>query len=148
MPAELPVVYQFVLGLGFNRDEEFMNAVAQCEQDIRVIKDVKVISTYMAESDIAISSQGRTMYELATMKVPTIILAQNDRETTHEFGYMKNGFINLGNGGEVEEDTLRETLLWLIHTPQIRKQMKESMAKLNLSGGIRRVKRIILESNK
>lgn len=61
---------------------------------------------------------------------------------------MKNGFINLGNGGEVEEDTLRETLLWLIHTPQIRKQMKESMAKLNLSGGIRRVKRIILESNK
>ncbi|MBD5448600.1 MAG: acylneuraminate cytidylyltransferase [Lachnospiraceae bacterium] len=148
MPADLPIIYQFVLGLGFNRDEEFAKAVAQCEQDIRVIKDVKVISTYMAESDIAISSQGRTMYELATMKVPTIILAQNDRETTHEFGYMKNGFINLGNGSEVEEDTLRETLLWLIHTPQIRRQMKESMEKLNLSGGIRRVKRIILESNK
>lgn len=145
MPVDLPIVYQFVLGLGFNRDEAFTQAVAQCRQDIRFIKDVKVISTYMAESDIAISSQGRTMYELATMKVPTIILAQNDRETTHEFGYMKNGFINLGNGSDVEEDTLRETLLWLIHTPQIREQMRGSMEKLNLSGGIRRVKRIILE---
>lgn len=145
MPVDLPIVYQFVLGLGFNRDEAFTKAVAQCRQDIRFIKDVKVISTYMAESDIAISSQGRTMYELATMKVPTIILAQNDRETTHEFGYMKNGFINLGNGSDVEEDTLRETLLWLIHTPQIREQMRGSMEKLNLSGGIRRVKRIILE---
>ena len=148
MPVDLPVVYQFVLGLGFNRDEAFSKAVAQCRQDIRFIKDVKVISTYMAESDIAISSQGRTMYELATMRVPTIILAQNDRETTHEFGYMKNGFINLGNGNGVEEDTLRETLLWLIHTPQIREQMRGSMEKLNLSDGIRRVKRIILEDTR
>lgn len=148
MPVDLPITYQFILGLGFNRDETFMKAVAECEQDIRFIKDVKVISSYMAGSDIAISSQGRTMYELATMKVPTIILAQNDREMTHEFGYMKNGFINLGNGSGVEEDTLRETLLWLIHTPQIREQMRESMSKLNLSGGIRRVKRIILENNK
>lgn len=88
------------------------------------------------------------MYELATMRVPTVILAQNDREMTHEFGYMKNGFINLGNGNDVEEDTLRETLLWLIHTPQIREQMRESMEKLNLSDGIRRVKRIILEDTK
>lgn len=148
MPVDLPIVYQFVLGLGFNRDEAFTKAVAECRQDIRFIKDVKVISTYMAESDIAISSQGRTMYELATMRVPTIILAQNDRETTHEFGYMKNGFINLGNGSDVEEDTLRETLLWLVHTPQIREQMRESMEKLNLSDGIRRVKRIILEDTK
>lgn len=148
MPANLPITYQFVLGLGFNRDQEFADAVAQCDKDIRVIKDVKVISTYMAESDIAISSQGRTIYELATMKVPTVILAQNERETTHEFGYMKNGFINLGNGNEVEEATLRETLLWLIHTPQIREQMRESMGRLNLTGGITRVKNIILENDR
>lgn len=147
MPDDLPITYQFVLGLGFNRDEEFADAVAQCGKDIRVIKDVKVISTYMAEADIAISSQGRTMYELATMKVPTVILAQNERETTHEFGYMKNGFINLGNGNEVEENTLRETLLWLIHTPQIRKQMRESMGRLNLADGIIRVKNIILSND-
>lgn len=148
MPDDLPIVYQFILGLGFNRDKGFADAVAKCSKDIRVIKDVKVISTYMAESDIAISSQGRTMYELATMKVPTVILAQNDRETTHEFGYMKNGFINLGNGNEFEEDTLRETLLWLIHTPQIREQMRESMGRLNLSDGIIRVKNIILDNDR
>ena len=144
MPVDLPIVYQFVLGLGFDRDEEFMESVKTCPQDIRVIKDVKMISKYMAKADIAISSQGRTMYELATMKVPTVILAQNEREMTHEFGYMKNGFINLGNGNEVKEDTLKETLLWMIHTPQIREQMKISMERLKLSDGIARVKNIIL----
>ncbi len=148
MPVELSIVYQFVLGLGFDRDAEFMDAVSKCKQEIRVIKDVQLISNYMAKADIAISSQGRTMYELATMKVPTVILAQNEREKTHEFGYMKNGFINLGNGNEVQENTLRETLLWLIHTPQIRAQMRENMERLNLSDGIRRVKNIILENDK
>ena len=148
MPTDRSVVYQFVLGLGFDRDETFMQSVEQCEQDIRVIKDVRMMSKYMVEADIAISSQGRTMYELAVMKVPTIILAQNDRETMHEFGYMKNGFINLGNGVNVEEDTLRETLIWLMHTPQIRQQMKESMTRLRLTDGIMRVRNIILGIDK
>lgn len=148
MPVDEPITYQFVLGLGFDRDETFMRSVEQCEQDVRVIKDVQMMSKYMAEADIAISSQGRTMYELAVMKVPTIILAQNERETMHEFGYMKNGFINLGNGADVEEDTLRETLIWLIHTPQIREQMKESMTRLKLTDGIIRVRNIILGIDK
>ena len=144
MPKNLPIVYQFVLGLGFDRDEEFMESVNECEHDVRVIKDVKVMSKYMAEADIAISSQGRTMYELAAMKVPTVILAQNEREAAHEFGYMKNGFINLGEGNEVKEETLKETLLWLIHTPQIREQMQNSMERLKLVDGMVRVKNIIL----
>lgn len=148
MPADEQIIYQFVLGLGFDRDETFLQSVKDCAQDVRVIKDVQMMSKYMAEADIAISSQGRTMYELAVMRVPTIILAQNEREMAHEFGYMKNGFINLGNGIDVEEDTLRETLSWLIHTPQIRKQMKESMTRLRLTDGIVRVRNIILGIDK
>lgn len=144
IPVEENIVYQFVLGLGFDRDEEFMREVKKCRQDIRVIKDVQMISKYMAEADIAVSSQGRTIYELATMKVPTVILAQNDREKNHEFGYLNNGFINLGSGSSVDEETIKETLLWLIHTPQIRKQMRERMARLSLTSGIIRVKNIIM----
>ena len=49
-----------------------------------------MMSVYMAEADIAISAQGRTMYELAVMQVPTIVLASNNRETQHTFGEMKD----------------------------------------------------------
>ena len=144
MPINEKIVYQFVLGLGFDREEEFLDNVRSCSQNIRVVKNVQMISKYMAKADIAISSQGRTIYELAAMKVPTIILAQNERERTHEFGYMKNGFINLGTGDNVEKETLRETLLWLIHTPQIRKQMRNGMGRISLTSGIDRVKNVIL----
>lgn len=101
----------------------------------------------MGKADIAISSQGRTMLELASMSVPTILMAQNKREQHHEFGYLQNGFINLGLGSEVQDDTIKQTLLWLINSPQIRKQMKDQMKKKDLKKGNDRVKSIILDRN-
>ncbi|MDK6814897.1 hypothetical protein QP363_13080, partial [Corynebacterium sp. UMB6689] len=81
------------------------------------------MSDYMNKSDIAVSSQGRTMLELAAMGVPTILLAQNERELTHEFGYLSNGFMNLGLGQAIDSQSIGRTLNWLIETPQIRQQM-------------------------
>lgn len=138
--------YQFVLGLGFDRDKQFMERVSVLPKKINVIKDVAMVSSYMEKADIAVSGQGRTMYELASMKVPTIILAQNEREVRHEFGGIENGFINLGRGDELNPNTIAETLLWLMHTPQIRAQMRKQMEKIELSGGIERVKNIILNN--
>src|SRR5699024_11338995 len=70
----------------------------------------------MKRSDIAISSQGRTMLELASMNVPTILMAQNERELTHEFGYLSNGFINLGLGEAIDSSSIALTLEWLMNT--------------------------------
>ena len=77
------------------------------------------------------------------MGVPTFLLAQNTREQHHEFGYLKNGFINLGLGKEVENETIKQTILWLVRSPQIRKQMKQQMLSKDLKSGINRVKNII-----
>lgn len=144
IPENLGITYQFVLGLGFDREDFFMEKVRHIKRHIEVVKNVPMVSVYMEKADIAIAGQGRTMYELASMGVPSIVLAQNERETLHEFGNMGNGFINLGMGKEIDAGSIAETLLWLIHTPQIRKQMKMSMQKINLSEGIVRVKNIII----
>jgi len=55
-----------------------------------------VISKIMENSQIAISSNGRTVYELADMHIPSIIIAQHERELTHSFPKLETGFINLG----------------------------------------------------
>lgn len=136
--------YTFILGMGYKSAEELISEANKLNSNIDIVKDVKLMSEYMGKADIAISSQGRTMLELASMAVPTILLAQNGREQHHEFGYLKNGFINLGLGSEVEDQTIRETLLWLFNSPQIRKQMKDQMMKADLKKGIKRVVKIIL----
>lgn len=139
--------YTFILGMGYNKANTLIEKSKNPKLKVDFVQDVKLITEYMSKADIAISSQGRTMLELASMDVPTILLAQNKREQNHEFGYLKNGFINLGLGSEVEDDTIKQTLLWLINSPQIRKQMKDQMKKKNFKQGIERVKNIILERN-
>jgi CMP-N-acetylneuraminic acid synthetase/spore coat polysaccharide biosynthesis predicted glycosyltransferase SpsG len=139
--------FTFILGMGYKRANELIEKSKKQNLNVDFIQDVRLMSEYMGKADIAISSQGRTMLELATMGIPTILLAQNQREQHHEFGYLKNGFINLGLGSEVEEDTIKQTLLWLINSPQIRKQMMEQMKKKDLKQGIERVKNIIFDRN-
>ena len=84
------------------------------------------------------------MYELACMRVPTILIAQNKREQTHIFGDIANGFINLGLGSEIDESTITETLNWLIKSKVMRKNLYLRMKNKNFTQGVRRVKRIIL----
>jgi len=103
-----------------------------------------MMSEFMGKADIAISSQGRTMLELAAMGVPTIIMSENEREATHEFGTIKNGYLNLGSGLEVSENTIYETINWLIQCPQIRRNMSQQMLEKDLLHGYDRVKKIVL----
>jgi spore coat polysaccharide biosynthesis predicted glycosyltransferase SpsG len=108
------------------------------------VRNVARMSDYMGRADLAVSSQGRTMLELACMGVPSILLAQNQRELKHQFGYLQNGFINLGLGSEVQNDTIEETLIWLTKSAQIRSQMRDCMLMTDLKNGIERVKPLIL----
>ena len=90
-------------------------------------------------------SPGRTVFELAAMGVPAIVLAQNERERLHTFAQMENGFLNLGLGAEVTEETILSTFQWLARTPQIREEMRSLMLKNHLEQGTGRVLDIILK---
>jgi spore coat polysaccharide biosynthesis predicted glycosyltransferase SpsG len=54
-----------------------------------------VISQYMEKVSLAITSNGRTVYEMAHMNIPAIVIPQHDRERTHAFACEQNGFIPL-----------------------------------------------------
>lgn len=136
-----------ILGMGYQNADVIRQLVKGMEDRFDVLQDVKLITRYMGKADLAISSQGRTMLELTAMGVPTILMAQNEREAIHEFGSLRNGFLNLGLGRTVETDTIYETVQWLIHCPQIRKSMRDEMLAKDLTHGIGRVKQIILGGN-
>lgn len=136
-----------ILGMGYQKADAVRQMVSDMPERFEIVQDVKVMTEYMGKADIAISSQGRTMLELVAMGVPTILMAQNERETTHEFGSMRNGFLNLGLGSLIEPDTIYETVQWLIHCPEIRRNMRNQMLEKDLVHGMKRVKQIILGEN-
>ena len=55
-----------------------------------------VMSRMMEGADLAICSAGRTVYELAHMRVPAVVMAHHERELRHRFARAANGFCRLG----------------------------------------------------
>ena len=145
IPDDSDVKYTVILGIGYQSTPEFEAKLKNSTKNIECLHNVKSMARLMNEADLAISSQGRTIYELASQQVPTIIMSHSAREATHVFGFMHNGFINLGNGNDITNDTIVETVLWLMHSPQVRQQMRDRMSKIRLERGIERVKEIICQ---
>lgn len=137
------IKFHFALGVGYDQKAN------QIETDetagIYVEQNLKHISDLFAKADLAFTSQGRTVYELATMGVPAVVMAQNEREMKHTFAQMNNGFLNLGLGINVADETIETTFRWLVETPQIRKEMQSLMMRHDLKSGIKRVIGLILE---
>lgn len=90
--------------------------IKELEREIEQISDSKieyhhaigVVSPIMEKVQVAISSNGRTAYELAHMNIPSIILSHHKRENTHKFTKDENGFIPIGiyGGKEIEEKVI------------------------------------------
>jgi spore coat polysaccharide biosynthesis predicted glycosyltransferase SpsG len=55
-----------------------------------------VMSRMMEGADLAICSAGRTVYELAHMRTPAVVMAHHERELSHRFARAVNGFSWLG----------------------------------------------------
>lgn len=140
------IKYTFVLGAGYDGEKNNITSIE--EENICVVQDVKRMSQIFEQADLAFTSQGRTVYELATMGVPAIVMAQNEREMKHTFAQMRNGFLNLGLGAEVEDETIERTFKWLVETPQIREEMRTLMLKHDLRAGVDRVIELILKEDK
>jgi spore coat polysaccharide biosynthesis predicted glycosyltransferase SpsG/CMP-N-acetylneuraminic acid synthetase len=64
--------------------------------NIEVLYDVANMPEIMSSCDMAITSRGRTGYELAILGIPSIAMAQNQREEKHGFVCNENGFTYLG----------------------------------------------------
>ena len=133
--------FHIITGYGYKYKNEI------CDDEVHNIfihNDVKRVTTFMQEADLAITSQGRTIYELAAMGVPSVVLAQNTREMEHAFASVQNGYINLGLGSEQNEETIQSTVEWLIRTPNVRREMHETLRKNDFTKGQKRVISLIL----
>lgn len=112
-------------------------------KDIRIFKNSMTIAGHIREADIIFTSAGRTTYEVASLCVPTIVLAQNERELTHFFASAEYGFLNLGLGTIVKENEILMAFAGLVENHASRQCMSNLMAKADLISGRKRVLKLI-----
>jgi len=92
---------------------------------VRVLSNVKNMPAVMENADLALSSAGRTITELASMGIPTLCLAQNEKELTHTHVQTSNGVLMLGLGKLVSVETLSAHLRELIENHDLRYKLHQ-----------------------
>ncbi|MFM7029915.1 MAG: cytidylyltransferase domain-containing protein [Micrococcales bacterium] len=92
---------------------------------IKVLSNVKNMPAVMEHADLALSSAGRTITELASMGIPTLCLAQNEKELTHTHVQTSNGVLMLGLGKLVSVETLAAHLGELIENNDLRYKLHQ-----------------------
>lgn len=127
-----------VTGFGYKNHDSLIKF-----DKIKIHNNIANISDYMHEADIIFTSAGRTTYEIASQAVPSVVLAQNERELTHLFATSENGFINLGLGTNLNNQKVLDTLILLVSDYEKRKYMSELMSKCDLVSGRNVVNKLI-----
>jgi CMP-N-acetylneuraminic acid synthetase len=136
--ASRGITITVVAGLGYTHQA----GLASFSQ-VRLARDVRNMSDYMLGADIAFTSAGRTVYEMACVGTPCVVLAQNEREMTHLFASAENGFMHLGLGKDASGPSILTALKELVDSYDQRKHMNEVMLSRKLLDGRERVLKII-----
>lgn len=134
--------YQFVVVLG--RAKYNIDVLMEYNKydNIEVLYDVSNMPELMSGCDIGITSRGRTGYELAILGIPSISMAQNQREEKHGFVCNENGFtyIGLNPADEIIESNLK---MYLSLSKESRLRFHNMLLSHDLRGGRKRIMSLI-----
>jgi spore coat polysaccharide biosynthesis predicted glycosyltransferase SpsG/CMP-N-acetylneuraminic acid synthetase len=132
-----------VTGAGYKYINKLENIMGKYS-NVKFSHSLGIMSEVMENCQCAISSNGRTIYELAHMHIPSIILSHHDREDTHNYGIKGNGFIPIGIfNNEDKEKLLMQSLSELVENSTYRKQLFNSMQKADFMDNKKRVVKIL-----
>ena len=141
---EQGIFIHIVTGPGYDGYESLETEVAT-KEGAYLTHASGVISGIMEQAQLAITSNGRTVYEFGHMNIPSIVIAQHDREITHAFAKEENGFIPLGLYQVGKTTTLvLSALARLVHNVQYRQRLYTRTTALNFSGNKRKIVKTIL----
>jgi len=108
-------------------------STARRQLDLEVLTDVRYMPEVLSRADLAFTSAGRTIFELATMGVPSICIAQNLKELAHRHATEEYGVRALGLATRVADSQIDEEFSLLAAEPERRRKLQE--AALRATGG-------------
>ena len=134
------IMISIVCGAGYVYLDKLTDFISKCGYDkIELHQAIFHLSEIMERSQIAISSNGRSVYELAEMNIPSVIISHHKRELTHNFAKQETGFVNIGVFNENTSVDIRDAFTKLIDNKNYRLQLYQNMNKYNFLGNKKNV---------
>ncbi len=132
-----------IVGPGYSNIEELKDLIKECNHKVTLVINTSIISKHMKIADVAITSAGRTVFELSAMAIPMIVIAQNTREEHHVFATTSPGVVYLGRADKLTEKSLNDTLNQILTSKLLRQKIGQILLESDTKGGINRVIKLI-----
>ena len=133
--------YSIIIGQDYKERKKLLDIISKMKKDnflIELNENIDFLSKIFHESDFAITSNGRTVFELGSLHVPMIVIPVNEREKRHTFvqksnvGYM----IQLRNESKTHVFLKAFNKMLQYNT---RKKFQNNLKRVNLLYGVDRV---------
>lgn len=137
-----------VLGIGY-KDKEVLDPITidyPSNISLEITQNINSMAEHMEKSDLLVTSNGRTLYEAASLNLPMISIAQNRREQKHPYAHISRGVEFLGQAEYITEDTISTAVDDYIMDPKKREMMRRSLEEHDIANGVERVKQIIFQN--
>ncbi|MDE5832622.1 MAG: cytidine 5'-phosphate N-acetylneuraminic acid synthetase [Desulfovibrio sp.] len=133
------IAIRIVTGPGYAHKERLEKRLAELENPLITFAwATNIMSRMMEGADLALSSAGRTVYELAHMRSPGIVFATHEREARHGFARARNGFAFAGLMDRVDDRKIRNIFLAMLKQKR-RARYWERQDRLSFAGNKQRV---------
>ncbi len=141
---ERGIAIRIVAGPGYAHREAMEKHLAELGNPlVEFAWATNIMSRRMEGADLAICSAGRTVYELAHMRVPAIVLATHEREARHTFARARNGFAFAGIMDKIPDSRIRNLFLAMLGQER-RARYWERQDRLDFGGNKARVVGLML----
>ena len=141
----LPLAVQVVVGPGFARTLELLDAIARSRHYIHVSHAPDAMAPLMRASRIAVVSFGVSAYELAACGVPAVHLCLTDDHARSSSAFEREGIAQtLGVFGRVRPQQLADAVAGLLGDPARAAEMAARARKLIDGRGAKRVAALVV----
>lgn len=136
-----------IIGSGFKCIDE-IKRISEDKTNINLIYNPSNIAQVMKENDIAISAGGTTIYELASLGIPTILITQAENQKNLAEKVDKLKLMNyLGCFKEVKEEYIEKNVVQLMKDKQSREYMSNECKNIINRNGVANIINEILLYN-
>jgi len=123
---------QVILGSGFSNTlsiKKLANKMIKTGFIIKLEENSSIMAKHILDSDFVFSSNGRTVFEIASLKTPFITISANPREEKHVFSRLSGGGIHLGLYSQVTDEKIKNAIKQMLN-PSVRRKFINNLKKV------------------
>ena len=133
-----------VLGPAFSYKQELAQLVPKLPFQPILLENVEHMAETLSDADLVFCAGGMTVYEIAALGTPGIVLCQNAKEKRRmDLFSTFESILHLGLGTEVEERQIRETARAVLSNAARRRAMSSAGRKLVDAKGVQRAAEVV-----